>query len=572
MIAAIYARKSTVQDGADADAKSVARQVEDARAFAARKGWTVPDEYICIDDAISGAETKKLVNRRQLLAAIEAGPPFGALIMRDTSRFSRRDGDEVFGEMKRIVKAGVQIWFCQDGTMFECGNLGANVTWYMRAEVASEHRRSTSRLVTDVSFRKARAGYVAGGKVYGYVNVRVGGHVERRIDETQAAVVVRIFTLCANGVGLGRIAKQLNDEGIPSPRPHLHRAGWHSQSISNALHRAVYRGEWTWGKVRKRDTDGVTNPMRRPEEQWVRADRPDLRIVSDELWQAAHARLDATRLKSGGVVLPRRESNYLLSGIGRCAICGGGFHVRQRDPKRRSSHVYACLVNYSRGSAVCSHVTRWPMEARDRAVLAALAGDVLESAIVEDVIAEARQSFEGAAQIDARDQVARELATVEREQARLADAVAAGGDIPILLGRLKATETKRRELQAQIQGMHAPAKRPVWRDVEGRIQKRLADWRTLLAGDPGRAREALRQLLTTPIVFTPFEENGRRGLRFEGRVGLEAVVGGEFVSGSNSTTYLGDTGKVIELMDIELRDRVVLEGVRYWSFKEARRL
>jgi hypothetical protein len=29
---------------------------------------------------------------------------------------------------------------------------------------------------------------------------------------------------------------------------------------------------------------------------------------------------------------------------------------------------------------------------------------------------------------------------------------------------------------------------------------------------------------------------------------------------------------VVELMDIELGDRVVLDGVRYWSFKEAGRL
>ena len=35
LIAAIYARKSTEQTGADADAKSVARQIESARAFAA---------------------------------------------------------------------------------------------------------------------------------------------------------------------------------------------------------------------------------------------------------------------------------------------------------------------------------------------------------------------------------------------------------------------------------------------------------------------------------------------------------------------------------------------------------
>ena len=41
MIAAIYARKSTDQTGADDEQKSVARQIEHARAYAARKGWTV---------------------------------------------------------------------------------------------------------------------------------------------------------------------------------------------------------------------------------------------------------------------------------------------------------------------------------------------------------------------------------------------------------------------------------------------------------------------------------------------------------------------------------------------------
>jgi len=99
VIAAIYARKSTEQAGADADAKSVARQVENARAFAAARGWTVPDAHVYTDDAISGAETRKLVNRQRLLTALRGQtPPFHVLIMRDASRFSRRDGDEAFGE------------------------------------------------------------------------------------------------------------------------------------------------------------------------------------------------------------------------------------------------------------------------------------------------------------------------------------------------------------------------------------------------------------------------------------------------------------------------------------------
>ena len=65
MMAAIYARKSTEQNGADADAKSVARQIESARAFATARGWAVADEHVYADDAVSGAETRKLVNRQR---------------------------------------------------------------------------------------------------------------------------------------------------------------------------------------------------------------------------------------------------------------------------------------------------------------------------------------------------------------------------------------------------------------------------------------------------------------------------------------------------------------------------
>ena len=102
MHCAIYCRKSTGEDRADAEAKSVQRQVDDALAFAAARGWTVLPEHIYTDDGISGAETHKLVNRQRLLDTIHAGAPFQALIMRDTSRFSRRDGDEAFGELKAI--------------------------------------------------------------------------------------------------------------------------------------------------------------------------------------------------------------------------------------------------------------------------------------------------------------------------------------------------------------------------------------------------------------------------------------------------------------------------------------
>jgi site-specific DNA recombinase len=74
------------------------------------------------------------------------------------------------------------------------------------AAFADELERERARQRTyDAMARKARALHVTGGRVYGYDNVDVAGadgrrlHVVRRVNEEQAAVVRRIFALCAEG-------------------------------------------------------------------------------------------------------------------------------------------------------------------------------------------------------------------------------------------------------------------------------------------------------------------------------------------------------------------------------------
>ena len=62
----------------------------------------------------------------------------------------------------------------------------------------------------------------AGGKVLGYQNVDVlvdgkRRHVRREVDPAQADIVRHIFQLCADGKGLKRIVKALNDAGVVNP-------------------------------------------------------------------------------------------------------------------------------------------------------------------------------------------------------------------------------------------------------------------------------------------------------------------------------------------------------------------
>jgi hypothetical protein len=52
---AIYARKSTEQSGVADEQKSVARQIDHARQYAVRKGWTVPRRGRRSPDRAGGA-------------------------------------------------------------------------------------------------------------------------------------------------------------------------------------------------------------------------------------------------------------------------------------------------------------------------------------------------------------------------------------------------------------------------------------------------------------------------------------------------------------------------------------
>src|SRR4030095_9601281 len=86
MICAIYARRSQEQNVLADEARSVARQIDNARAYAARKGWTVRDEHIYSDDGISGAEFKTRPGYLRLMNALTPRPPFQALVMSEESR------------------------------------------------------------------------------------------------------------------------------------------------------------------------------------------------------------------------------------------------------------------------------------------------------------------------------------------------------------------------------------------------------------------------------------------------------------------------------------------------------
>src|SRR2546426_207764 len=302
MIAAIYARKSTVQAGARDKSDSVERQLEHARAYAARKGSTIAEEHAYFDDGISGAEFgDRRPGLARLLNALRPQPRFQALIMSEESRLGREQIETAY-LLKQIVTAGVRVVFYLEDRERTLESPMDKVMLSLTTFADELEREKARQRTTDALLRKARAGHVTGGRGFGYDNAPVTPadhegrdvrhHVARRINEAEAAVVRRIFQLSAAGVGFTNIAKQLNADGALSPRPRSGRVrAWAPSSVREILFRDLYRGAIVWNRTQKRDPWGIKRQRARSESEWVRVAAPELRIIADDLWCAAHERL-----------------------------------------------------------------------------------------------------------------------------------------------------------------------------------------------------------------------------------------------------------------------------------------
>ena len=558
MTAAVYARKSTDQNGVADAARSVTRQIDHAKAYAKRKGWTVADAQIYVDDGISGAEFATRPGFLRLMNALKPRPPFEVLIMSEESRLGRESIETAYA-LKQLVQAGVRVFFYLEDHERTLDSPTDKIMLSLTAFADELEREKARQRTYDAMQRKAKAGHVTGGAVFGYRNRDVSGldgrrsHVEREIDEAQAAVVRRIFELCAAGSGKVAIAKRLNAEAALAPRAQQGRPhAWVPSSVRAVLYRELYRGEIVWNRTKKRDTWGVKCQRPRPESEWLRVPAPALRIVDEALWDAAHARLAATRqtyLRTQGGRLWGRPpsglaSRYLLTGIARCGICGGGLEVRSQSHGRRRAFYYSCSSFYRRGPEVCPNRYEIPMKTADAAVIEALLTDLLTpdrlATVVKRLLARATAARDTPDTTAAA--VERQIGEVEAALGRLTAAVASGGDLPALVEAIKAQESQRVALTRRLEGLQRP---PVTFDaaLDRRLRRAVAEWRGVLGRQVAQARQIVGKLLADRLTFAPETRNGCRGFRFQATGTVDKLIAG-VVPGQLSTlqTVMSPTG------------------------------
>jgi DNA invertase Pin-like site-specific DNA recombinase len=523
MTAAIYARKSTEQAGVADDQKSVARQIEQARRYAAAKGWTVVDEAMFVDDGISGAEFANRPGFLRLMNALKPRPSFNVLIMSEVSRLGREQIETAYA-LKQLSVSGVRCFgYLEDREMLM---ESATDKFLMGAVTfAADLEREKARQRTyDAMARKARAGHVTGGRLFGYDNVESVGadgkrsHVERIVNEAEAAVVQRIFQLSVDGHGVKAIAKMLNAEGAISPRAQRGRSqSWAPSSVREVLFRDVYRGVVTWNRTRKRNQWGVQKQADRPAADLITVPSPALRIVDEDVWSAAHSRLDAVRgiymVATGGRRFGRPAlgdpSKYLLTNLASCGRCGGSMKVRSgTHGKAGRKYFYGCSGYHDRGRTICTNNADVPMADADDIVIEALLDDVLDTTMIAEAIDEALRLVMGdngaagkATNLDVQ------IAKVNAERDRLVAAIAAGGSLDALVRALRTREDERATLEAARHAMRSERRLEATdaTRIRRELQELAASWRSVLVSDPAHARPIVASLLNGRVTIRPQE-------------------------------------------------------------------
>lgn len=128
---------------------------------------------------------------------------------------------------------------------------------------------------------------------YGYLRNAAAASYD--IDEDTAPVVRRIFALRSEGVSFNAIAKQLNQEHIPSPAQLRYLRGmnssaayrdalWSRATIRKIVGSDVYIGNRTYGKVSRNHLN--EKKKRQPTEQWTVIPNAHPPIISKELFDA----------------------------------------------------------------------------------------------------------------------------------------------------------------------------------------------------------------------------------------------------------------------------------------------
>lgn len=569
---------------------SIVDQLRQSRNLVERLGYSLPGGFEYSDHAVSGTKLNR-AGLDQLLKDAKARK-FTLVVVHSLSRLGR-ESIITMPILKKLIME-YEIRFVSVSESFDSNS----ANWIMIATMYGLQDEQYVQALSDNVFRGQEGAvlnrYSVGDYRFGYRSVPSADGAMRgrgrnakcrmdyQIDPEQAAWVQQIFQwYVEERRTISWITRELNDRNAPKD----HRATtphWTPQQVAGLLSSRKYIGIWPWGEKRNKrlPSTGQIIQVTRPVSEssvWTRQ-RPELRLISDEVFEAAQARRkvhleQATRRRGEGGKLQGRvtdtDTQHLLAGLFQCQICQRFFHTAGAHAK-----YMACSGSKYK---ICPCRTMVPRALAEKRILEAV-GTVIKSnadwlrQIIDFTQEEiTRATREQPCQLVSLTQ---QLTAVNQKIERLLN-LAETTDDPSLNSRLSQRRREQESLQRELQHLQ--------RDQSQIPQLPTADWvveqigrldQILKSGTPA-ATQALHQLLDGPILMEQVPHEDRERCHYRGRMRIRIgrlVVhpGSQIPEVTQTSTADGD---LIQEVLLEFREAMKIEqqAALAWELYTAQR-
>ena len=264
---------------------------------------------IYADEGITGTDMSRRDDLHRLLRDCKLGK-VDRIVCKTVARFARNT-EELLTTFRMLKEIGVSVYFEEQGIDTDKLNMEMIVTFPgMAAQQESETISGNVRW--SIQKRMQTGEFIGTYPAYGY-DMKNG---KLEINEEEAEVVRRIFSLYLAGYGIQAITNILNEDGVPRRNGNTK---WYSRTIKYILTNERYMGDALLQKRYRTETLPHRTKLNKGEKQQYYVENSNPPIVSREMFAAV-----AELLKSRGAV-ERQYNRFPLTGTMVCPECGKKF-------------------------------------------------------------------------------------------------------------------------------------------------------------------------------------------------------------------------------------------------------
>ena len=354
---ALYCRLSQ-DDGLEGDSNSIQNQKNILQKFAEDHHFPNPCFYV--DDGFSGGNFQRPAFQ-QMISDMENGE-IGIIVTKDLSRLGRNQLHTGLYIEERFPMFGVRYIAINDNV--DTDSSESNDLMPFKNLFNEWFIRDTSRKIRAVLKAKAERGERLGTRApYGYI--KDPETKKLAVDDEAAAIVRRIFAMCASGNGPSQIARILKKEQVLTPTMYAytrygmnhtcldtaHPYNWSDSAIANLLENEIYLGNTVNMKYSTKSYKDKRRVEHSREECLVFKDTHPA-LITQEVWDIVQ------RVRKNRRRLTKMEEQNKYSGLVFCADCGFNMVLHRARTMSASYNHFTCRTYKKDGESCTGHYIR----------------------------------------------------------------------------------------------------------------------------------------------------------------------------------------------------------------------